>query len=290
MPPSTRAPTPLPSTRTSPSLLKRAAIPLSVVGIVFLSASLYRSALQKRSLDKRAARKDFLAQPVASSSASTPASAPATTSSAAFDPKQVTVIFVLGGPGAGKGTQCARLVDDHHFVHLSAGDLLRAEQTREGSQYGEMIKTYIKEGKIVPMEVTIKLLENAMRAELDQAAAGKGDATAPKQKRFLIDGFPRQMDQAIKFDESVCPSSLVLFLVCPESILQERLLERGKTSGRDDDNAESIKKRFQTFINTSMPVVDYYRKQGKVVDIDSSKTIDQVYEEIVAGIKPVLSA
>ncbi|GAA5936546.1 bifunctional uridylate/adenylate kinase [Sporobolomyces koalae] len=220
--------------------------------------------------------------PAAAASAS---SAPASSSTRAFDPSQVTVLFVLGGPGAGKGTQCARLVTDHHFVHLSAGDLLRAEQTREGSQYGEMIKTYIKEGKIVPMEVTIKLLENAMRAEINSSTS-----TSQHKKRFLIDGFPRQMDQAIKFDESVCPSSLVLFLVCPESILQERLLERGKTSGRDDDNAESIKKRFQTFINTSMPVVDYYRKQGKVVDIDSSKTIEEVYAEIVEGIKPVLSS
>ncbi|GAA5948614.1 hypothetical protein JCM3765_004944 [Sporobolomyces pararoseus] len=224
----------------------------------------------------------------------TPSSSTSTSESgAAFDPKQVTVIFVLGGPGAGKGTQCARLVQDHQFVHLSAGDLLRAEQTREGSQYGELIKNFIKEGKIVPMEVTIKLLENAMRSELDQQQQTGDDNSGGKQqkkKRFLIDGFPRQMDQAIKFDESVCPSSLVLFLVCPENILQERLLERGKTSGRDDDNAESIKKRFQTFINTSMPVVDYYRKQGKVVDIDSSKTIDQVYEEIVKGIEPVLSA
>lgn len=80
--------------------------------------------------------------------------------------------------------------------NTTAGDLLRAEQTRVGSAFGELIKTHIKEGKIVPMAVTIKLLENAMRESmLDQT----------KQKRFLIDGFPRQMDQAVKFDESVRP-------------------------------------------------------------------------------------
>ncbi|GAA5904525.1 hypothetical protein JCM5296_005473 [Sporobolomyces johnsonii] len=217
------------------------------------------------------------------------------TSAPAFDPKEVTVIFVLGGPGAGKGTQCARLVKDYNFVHLSAGDLLRAEQARPDSQYGAMIKDYIKEGKIVPMEVTIKLLENAMRDAMsseqgEAKEAGKDGVKAIPARRFLIDGFPRQMDQAVKFDESVCPSSLVLFLICPENILLERLLERGKTSGRDDDNVESIKKRFQTFINTSMPVVDYYRKQGKVVDIDSSKPIDDVYADIVARIEPVLAS
>lgn len=218
------------------------------------------------------------------------------TSSPAFDPKEVTVVFVLGGPGAGKGTQCAQLVKQHGFVHLSAGDLLRAEQNRDGSEFGAMIKEHIKEGKIVPMEVTIKLLENAMRAAMSsEAGEGKeatkeqgGAATIPA-RRFLIDGFPRQMDQAIKFDESVCPSKLVLFLVCPEHILLERLLERGKTSGRDDDNAESITKRFRTFVETSMPVVDYYRKQGKVVDIDSSKSIDAVFADIEKGIAPILA-
>ncbi|KAK4057165.1 bifunctional uridylate/adenylate kinase [Microbotryomycetes sp. JL221] len=196
----------------------------------------------------------------------------------AFTKEDATVIFVLGGPGAGKGTQCAQLVKDYGFVHLSAGDLLRAEQQREGSSYGALIKEYITEGKIVPMEVTIALLRNAMQ---DAIESGKGN-------KFLIDGFPRKMDQAVKFDESVCPSSLVLFLVCPENILLERLLERGKTSGRDDDNADSIKKRFRTFIETSMPVVDYYKQMGKVVDIDSSKSISDVYADIVKGLSPVL--
>ncbi len=86
------------------------------------------------------------------------------------------MIFVLGGPGAGKGTQCANLVRDYGFTHLSAGDLLRAEQDREGSEFGQMIKEYIREGKIVPMEVTVQLLENAM---MDK---NKGLG------RFLIDG------------------------------------------------------------------------------------------------------
>lgn len=90
----------------------------------------------------------------------------------------VTVIFVLGGPGAGKGTQCSKLVSDYGFKHLSAGDLLREEQDRPGSDFGEMIKTYIKEGTIVPMEVTIQLLENAMKKSMEEE----------KKSMFLIDG------------------------------------------------------------------------------------------------------
>lgn len=209
-----------------------------------------------------------------------PVAAPAAVEAPAFTAEQAVVVFVLGGPGAGKGTQCARLVSELGFVHLSAGDLLRAEQLRPDSSYGAMIKEYIKEGKIVPMEVTIKLLENAMRDSM------KERATTPSL--FLVDGFPRQMDQAIEFDRTVRPGSLVLFLTCPEEVLLERLMERGKTSGRDDDNAESIKKRFQTFIKTSMPVVEYYRAMDKVVDIDSSQTIDEVYAVISKALVPVL--
>ncbi|TYJ54025.1 hypothetical protein B9479_005359 [Cryptococcus floricola] len=195
-----------------------------------------------------------------------------------FDANKVTVIFVLGGPGAGKGTQCERLVAEYGFAHLSAGDLLRAERNREGSTYGAMITEYITEGKIVPMEVTIKLLENAMSDILSAPPTTPGWSNG--HGRFLIDGFPRKMDQAVKFDESVCKSSFVLFFKTSEEILLERLMERGKTSGREDDNKESIVKRFRTFIETSMPVVDYYRARNKVIEIDSSPPIDQVYAEV----------
>jgi UMP-CMP kinase len=188
-----------------------------------------------------------------------------------FSSSKVTVLFVLGGPGAGKGTQCANLVRDYNFTHLSAGDLLRAEQDRKGSEFGDLIKSYIKDGKIVPMEVTVQLLENAMTEVVDKDKDRKG--------KFLIDGFPRKMDQALKFEETVCPSKFVLFYDCPEEEMQKRLLKRGETSGRSDDNAESIKKRFKTFVETSMPVVDYFEKEGRVVKIDATKTPDEVYKD-----------
>jgi UMP-CMP kinase len=188
-----------------------------------------------------------------------------------FSPTNVTVLFVLGGPGAGKGTQCANLVRDYKFTHLSAGDLLRAEQDRKGSEFGDLIKSYIKDGKIVPMEVTVQLLENAMTEVVEKDKDHKG--------KFLIDGFPRKMDQALKFEETVCPSKFVLFYDCPEEEMQKRLLKRGQTSGRSDDNAESIKKRFKTFVETSMPVVDYFQKENRVIKIAATKTPDEVYKE-----------
>ncbi|KAJ1024784.1 hypothetical protein NDA16_002824 [Ustilago loliicola] len=235
---------------------------------------------------------DLTPAPAIETAAAPAAAAEATKDTPRFDASKVTVVFVLGGPGAGKGTQCARLVQDYGFVHLSAGDLLRAEQQRPGSEYGAMIADYIKEGKIVPMEVTVALLSNAIAEALSKQGATEAGHSIPEQHkskwtdgkgRFLVDGFPRKMDQAIKFDESVCPSQFVLFLQCSEEVMLERLLERGKTSGRADDNIESIKKRFQTFVDTSMPVVEYYRKQDRVVEVDSIKPVDEVYAEIKAA-------
>ncbi|PGH27823.1 hypothetical protein AJ80_00373 [Polytolypa hystricis UAMH7299] len=207
-----------------------------------------------------------------------------------FSSSSVTVIFVLGGPGSGKGTQSANLVHDYGFTHLSAGDLLRAEQDRAGSEYGELIRDNIREGIIVPMEITVALLSNAMAASL---ARGPSEAQAQSGKaRFLIDGFPRKMDQAVFFEETVCLSTATLFLECPEDVMLERLLKRGETSGRDDDNIDSIRKRFRVFEETSMPVVNHYEKEGKVMSVSSVGGKSEVYEVIrreieKRGITPV---
>ena len=196
--------------------------------------------------------------------------------SPAFDPKEVIVVYILGGPGSGKGTQSTHLVQDYGFTHLSAGDLLREEQDREGSEYGQMIKDHIKDGLIVPMEVTVKLIENAMRHHLENTKDHSG--------RFLIDGFPRKMDQAVFFEQSVCPSRCTLFLDCPEDEMRKRLLNRGKTSGRSDDNEESIVKRFKTFVETSMPVVQHFEEEDKVIKVSAVGGEGEVYEGVAKGL------
>lgn len=187
----------------------------------------------------------------------------------ALSDKDVTLVFVLGGPGSGKGTQCAKLVAEKQFVHLSAGDLLRAEQSREGSKYGAMIAECIREGTIVPQEVTVALLQQAITENYKQG-----------KTRFLVDGFPRKMDQALIFEQKIVRSAFTLFFECPEQVMLERLLQRGKTSGRTDDNIESIKKRFRTFVETSMPVVDYFDQQGRVVKLRCDEPVDVVYGHV----------
>jgi len=130
------------------------------------------------------------------------------------------------------------------------------------------------------MEVTIALLESAMKTAI--ATQGK--------KKFLIDGFPRKLNQAQKFENDVCPSTFTLFFDCPEEVMLKRLLKRGETSGRDDDNIESIKKRFRTFAETSYPVVEYFRAQGKVIDVDATNTPDGVYAQVQKQLKGKLKS
>lgn len=192
----------------------------------------------------------------------------------AFTEQDAFVVFVLGGPGSGKGTQCDKIVNDYNFVHLSAGDLLRAEQARPGSQYGDLIKSYITSGQIVPQEITLGLLKNAMV-----------DAQKKGYHHFLIDGFPRKMDQALSFEEHIVPSKFTLFFECPEKVMLNRLLNRGKTSGRSDDNIESIRKRFVTFVNESMPVVDYFDNAGKVAKLRCDDPVDVVYQKVKDTLK-----
>lgn len=181
------------------------------------------------------------------------------------------VVFVLGGPGSGKGTQCARLVERNGFVHFSAGDLLREARFND-PEHGPLIDECIREGQIVPGHITIALLKKAiMETSID--------------KVVLVDGFPREMKQCLDFEDQIVPCQIVLFFNCPESVLEERLLKRGLTSGRTDDNIESIKKRFNTYQAQTLPVIEYFRAFNKVRAIDTSVTIDEVYDRLVSLLK-----
>ena len=183
------------------------------------------------------------------------------------------VVFVLGGPGSGKGTQCANIVKHYGFVHLSAGDLLRGE-VNSGSANGAMIAELIKQGKIVPAEVTVALLKAAIFRHFEEQ----------HKTRFLVDGFPRNADNNRCWLEQMPPALVntrfVLFMDCPEDVMLQRLLKRSETSGRSDDNIESIRKRFVTFETESMPVVDAYDKEGRVFKVDATKDPAAVFAQI----------
>ncbi|XP_074273557.1 UMP-CMP kinase 3-like isoform X3 [Silene latifolia] len=172
--------------------------------------------------------------------------------------------FVLGGPGSGKGTQCSKIVETYGFTHLSAGDLLRNEISCS-SKNGSMILELIKEGKIVPSEVTVKLIQKAIRSG--------------EKHKYLIDGFPRTEENRLAYERIIgAPPNLVLFFDCPEEEMVKRVLNRNE--GRVDDNKEIVKKRLQVFRELSLPVVDYYMKKGILHKINAVGTEDDIFEQV----------
>ncbi|XP_058763222.1 UMP-CMP kinase-like isoform X2 [Vicia villosa] len=172
------------------------------------------------------------------------------------------IAFVLGGPGSGKGTQCEKIVETFGFKHLSAGDLLRKEMVSDSDS---MILDTIREGKIVPSAVTVKLI-------LRELASGDNH-------KFLIDGFPRSEENRMAFERITgSEPNFVLFFDCPEKEMVKRVLSRNQ--GRIDDNIETMKKRLKIFEALNLPVVDYYAKKGKLHKINAVGTEDEVFEQV----------
>jgi UMP-CMP kinase len=203
--------------------------------------------------------------------------------------QEFRVLFILGGPGAGKGTQCERLTatsssssdDDtsnnnkYPCVHLSVGELLRAEQTRMDSPHRTLIQDCLVSGRIVPVDVSLALLHRAM----EEAAAIHGRSTL-----YLVDGFPRNYDNLEGWNRFMSMpmehdnenghndqyrprrTSVwgVLLFTCPLAILEQRILTRAQTSGRSDDNIISAHKRFHTFQEQTMPVVELLRQVQQI--------------------------
>ena len=195
------------------------------------------------------------------------------------------VVFVLGGPGAGKGTMCAVACEQLGWAHLSAGDLLRAERAKGGA-LGEKINAIIVAGEIVPSHITVQLLRNAMLA-VDRASSAGAGGGAPSN--FLVDGFPRNQENVDAWEAVVGDDASVramLFFECPLPKLEERILGRAQFSGRADDNVESLRKRFATYKRETMPVVELYRGRGACLEIDSSDERPAVWETVKGALAP----
>lgn len=197
-----------------------------------------------------------------------------------FDPRKPlpkrNVVFVLGGPGSGKGTMCSLASTQLGWTHLSTGDLLRTER-EAGGETAATIESYITAGELVPNEITVTLLKKAM----DNATHQHG------KLNFLLDGFPRSLDNMdgwyeVFGREAELPK--MLYFECPFSVLEQRILGRAKYSGRSDDNIESMKLRFDTFKAKALPTLDLFRSQNKVVEVDASQGREDVYAVVKASL------
>ncbi len=184
-------------------------------------------------------------------------------------------LLVLGPQGSGKGTQAKRIAEDHGIPHVSTGDMFRAA-IAAGTELGRRVEPILAAGELVPDELTVALI----RERLSEPDAAHG---------FVLDGFPRTLEQADALDAMLAEIGrtldAVLFFDIPDDVALERLLGRAEDEGRDDDRPEVIERRLAIYHRDTEPVVERYRATGKLVPIHAARPIGEVAAEIAAALE-----
>ena len=189
-------------------------------------------------------------------------------------------IVIFGAPGSGKGTQSERLIDEYGLHHISTGELLR-RHIAEGTELGTVANKYISQGHLIPDDLMIKVLEEVLDSNPELTSKG-----------VIFDGFPRTIDQAGSLNDMLekrgTKVHAVVGLEVNEDDLIRRMLQRGKESGRADDNIDTIRERLNVYHNQTSPLRDFYIKEGKYHAIDGNGTVDNVFGSIKKSLKEKL--
>ena len=185
-------------------------------------------------------------------------------------------IVLFGPPGAGKGTQSEKLIERYKLAHISTGDIFRYN-IGEKTPLGLEAKTYIDQGKLVPDEVTIGMLEDEVRKHMDGAEG------------IVFDGFPRTVPQAEALDEMMGRFTMeisgMVALEVGEDELTRRILERGKTSGRSDDQDEQlIRNRVEEYQNKTAPVAGHYKSQSKYASVNGVGSVEEIFSNLCSAV------
>lgn len=179
-------------------------------------------------------------------------------------------LILFGPPGAGKGTQSAKLIDKYQLVHISTGDLFRMHISND-TELGKRVKQILADGLLVPDSVTIDMLEEEVKKN-------------PDAKGFIFDGFPRTVPQAEALDVFLTSKGEkidgVIQLDVNEDEIKNRIAERQKISGRADDDAEKLLKRIDEYFSKTVHVIPYYEGQGKVSKVNGIGEIEVIFNDI----------
>uniref|UniRef100_A0A669BB39 Adenylate kinase isoenzyme 5 n=1 Tax=Oreochromis niloticus TaxID=8128 RepID=A0A669BB39_ORENI len=188
-----------------------------------------------------------------------------------FDPSRPRpkVILVIGGPGSGKGTQSLKIAERYGFQYMSVGELLRKKMIHNATSNRKwsLIAKIITNGELAPQETTI--------TEIKQKIMKIPDANG-----IVIDGFPRDVGQALSFEDQICTPDLVVFLACTNHRLKERLQKRAEQQGRPDDNPKAIERRLTNFKQNTIPLVKYFQERGLIVTLDADRDEEEVFCDI----------
>lgn len=181
-------------------------------------------------------------------------------------------LIILGPQGSGKGTQAKLLAEKLNIKHISTGNLLR-QAAKEDTPKGKLIKSLQSKGTLIPFETTLEVLEPVLK----ESTQG-----------FILDGMPRDLRQAehLEWFLGQIKQSIdqVIYITLSKKSSYARLLKRAQTEGRSDDTAEAIKKRLEIYSKETVPVIDHYRQQAKLIEINGEPDIDTIHQDILKKI------
>ena len=187
-------------------------------------------------------------------------------------------IVIFGAPGSGKGTQSEKLIEKYGLHHISTGELLR-DHIAKGTNIGKLADSYISNGQLIPDEVMIEVLENEFKENAHNTSKG-----------VIFDGFPRTIPQAKALSEMLkgygTDVHAVVGLEVDEDELVKRMIERGKSSGRADDNLDTIRKRLDVYHKQTAPLQEFYKDLGKYNSIKGSGAVEVIFGDIVSALEP----
>ncbi|XP_061587038.1 adenylate kinase isoenzyme 5 [Cololabis saira] len=188
-----------------------------------------------------------------------------------FDPcrPRPKVILIIGGPGSGKGTQSLKIAERYGFQYMSVGELLRKKMIHNATSNRKwsLIAKIITNGELAPQETTITEIKQKIMK-------------IPDAKGIVIDGFPRDVGQALSFEDQICTPDLVVFLACTNHRLKERLQKRAEQQGRPDDNPKAIDRRLTNFKQNTIPLVKYFQERGLIITLDADRDEEEVFCDI----------
>ncbi|KAL2772335.1 adenylate kinase isoenzyme 5 isoform 1 [Daubentonia madagascariensis] len=191
-----------------------------------------------------------------------------------FDPTRPRpkIILVIGGPGSGKGTQSLKIAERYGFQYISVGELLRKKiHSTSSNRKWSLIAKIITTGELAPQETTITEIKQKLMQ-------------IPDEEGIVIDGFPRDVAQALSFEDQICTPDLVVFLACANQRLKERLLKRAEQQGRPDDNLKATQRRLMNFKQNAAPLVKYFQEKGLIMTFDADRDEDEVFYDISVAV------
>ncbi|KAM5270601.1 adenylate kinase isoenzyme 5 isoform 2-T2 [Hipposideros larvatus] len=191
-----------------------------------------------------------------------------------FDPARPRpkIILVIGGPGSGKGTQSLKIAERYGFQYISVGELLRKKiHSTSSNRKWSLIAKIITTGELAPQETTITEIKQKLMQ-------------IPDEVGIVIDGFPRDVAQALSFEDQICTPDLVVFLACANQRLKERLQKRAEQQGRPDDNLKATQRRLMNFKQNAAPLVKYFQEKGLIMTFDADRDEDEVFYDISVAV------